>query len=110
MIIKKKNRKFRVGLPKNKISLTEVAHIFLKKDEMVTFFDQKLEYDFVKKNWGYYCTPSINSRLKKFGYKVAIVSSVVTNNIFILAVDKKKIKQFNEYKRKEKLRILKWLS
>ena len=26
------------------------------------------EYDFVKKNWGYYATPSINSRLKIFNF------------------------------------------
>ena len=63
MIIYKKNRKFKVG--EKNIVLKEVAKISLKKNELVTFFNKKVQYDIVKKDWGFYATPSINSRLIK---------------------------------------------
>ena len=62
-------RKFLVGKKKN-IRIKEVAFLKLKNNEQVVFncFYPK-KYDFVKKNWGYYATPSINSRLKNQGFK-----------------------------------------
>ena len=108
MKIEKKIRKFKVGI--SNIILKEVAKISLKHNEMVTFFNGKVEYDIVKKNWGYYATPSINSRLLKFGLKTCIIKSKVTNNIFIILVHKNKKKQFNKYLKDEKCKIIKWLS
>ena len=108
MKIKKRNRKFKVGI--NNIKLNEVAKISLKQNEMVTFFNGKIEYDIVKKNWGYYATPSINSRLLKFGFKTCIIKSKVTNNSFIILVEKNKKKQFNKYLKDEKCIVVKWLS
>jgi hypothetical protein len=35
--------------------------------------DDGKEYDVAKKDWGFYATPSMNGRLKKFGFKTAIV-------------------------------------
>ena len=70
MKIYKKERKFKVGI--NNIMLKEVAKISLNQNEMITFVKEKTEYDIVKKNWGYYATPSINSRLKKNGFKTAL--------------------------------------
>ena len=67
MKIEKKNRKFKVGI--NNIILTEAAKISLKQNELVTFVNGKTEYDIVKTGWGFYATPSINSRLLKFNLK-----------------------------------------
>ena len=50
-----------VRLKKNQLKLN------LKKDEQVTFkFLNNCEFDFVKKNWGAYVTPSLFKRCKKF--------------------------------------------
>ena len=71
MKIIKKNRTFKVGI--KKIILKEVAKIKLKENEMITFVSGKSEYDVVKKEWGYYATPSINGRLKMFNYSTALI-------------------------------------
>tara|TARA_B110000503_G_C6878160_1_gene301538 strand:- start:10 stop:336 length:327 start_codon:yes stop_codon:yes gene_type:complete len=108
MEINKKNRKFKVGI--NNITLNEVAKISLKSNEMITFVNGKIEYDIVKKNWGYYATPSINSRLLNFSLKTCIIKSKVTNNSFIILVQKNKKKEFNKYLKDEKCIVIKWLS
>ena len=108
MKIIKKNRIFKVGI--NNITLNEVAKISLKSNEMLTFVNGKVEYDIVKKNWGYYATPSINSRLLKFSLKTCIIKSKVTNNSFIILVQKNKKKEFNKYLKNESCIVVKWLS
>ena len=40
------------------------------------------EYDFVAKDWGFYASPSINDRLVREGFKVALVSNT-ENKIFM---------------------------
>ena len=108
MNIKKKNRKFKVGI--SNITLNEVAKISLKSNEMITLVNGKIEYDIIKKNWGYYATPSINSRLLKFDLKTCVIKSKITNNSFIILVLKNKKKEFNKYLKNEKCKIVKWLS
>ena len=106
MKIEKKNRKFKVGI--NNIVIKEVAKISLKQNEMVTFFNGKIEYDITKKNWGYYATPSINGRLKKEGFKTALVKNKL-NKYYIMVVDKKKIKIFINYCKIENQKIIEWI-
>ena len=108
MIIYKKNRKFKVG--EKNIVLKEVAKISLKKNELVTFFNKKVQYDIVKKDWGFYATPSINSRLIKFNLKTCLIKSQKTKNIFVLLVEKNKIDKFKKYLKDERCKIVKWLS
>lgn len=108
MKIEKKNRKFKVGI--NNIILTEAAKISLKQNEIVTFVNGKTEYDIVKKGWGFYATPSINSRLLKFNLRTCIIKSTVTKNSFIVLVQKDKEKKFRKYLKNEKCKIVKWMS
>ena len=69
MKIIKTNRNFIVGINK-RIKINHGANIYLNNDEQITFiFKNKQEYDVVKKNWGYYATPSINYRLKINSFK-----------------------------------------
>ena len=57
-------RKFFVGLKRN-IEIKDLGEVFLNDNEQVTFItEDNKRYDFVKKDWGYYGTPSINKRLK----------------------------------------------
>ena len=109
MRIKKKNRKFKVGLDKHFLTITHKADILLKKDEMINFKFGKSNFDFVKKNWGFYATPSIDKRLKREGFKTAIVKNSFSN-IYIMVVHRSKIKTFYKYCRDHKQKIIKWLS
>ena len=107
MKIYKKERRFKVGI--NNIILKEVAKISLNQNEMITFVSGKTEYDIVKKNWGYYATPSINGRLKTFGFKTFIVSNS-KKKIYIFLVHKNKINLFKNYIKKERNFIIKELT
>ena len=95
-IIKKiKPRIFKVGFDK-KISVKDFGRIYLKDHEQITFMDGKHEYDFGKKDWGYYSTPSINGRLKQNGYQVYLVKNV-HGKIYLMSVKNSKISNFKKY-------------
>ena len=105
---KKPERSFFVG--KNKeIKIEDCGSIQLDNDELITFLtkDNK-EWDVVKKNWGFYATPSINDRLYKQGYRCALVKNK-KGSLYIMLVDKNKLNKFNNYILKEDNHILMWL-
>ena len=104
MQVKRKKRSFIVGKNK-KIKITEKAIIKLGNNEQITFLNQNDEYDVVKKNWGYYCTPSINNRLKVNNFRSFIVSNK-KKNIFFMIANKKKINMFKKYLKSEENKIL----
>lgn len=109
MKIKIKNRKFLVGKKKN-IQIKDCAEINLRSNEQVTFTEKnKFEYDVTKKNWGFYSTPSINGRLKKFGLKCALIKNKNTQRLFVTLVEKSKLLEFKKYLKKENLELLIWL-
>jgi len=100
MKIVKLNRNFVVGGNKN-IYINEKAKIYLKNNEQVVFLDQSSQYEIVKKNWGFYATPSINKRLKKNKFRTFLVINK-KKNIYLMLVNKSKIKIFNNYLKNEK--------
>ena len=107
--IREKPRIFRVG-EKNNIKIKEVGFVYLKNNEQITIINEnKKNYDFVKKSWGYYATPSINGRLKNFGFRTFLVSNT-QKKIYIFLVNKDKIKLFKNYIKKEKIFIVKELT
>mgnify|MGYP001303450496 CR=1 FL=1 len=100
-------RKFIVG--SNKIEISHKLNLFLKDNEMITFITKdKNEYDVVKKDWGYYATPSINRRLRKNNFQTALVIND-KKHIFIMLVEKSKKRQFIKYLKSEKNKVLLWL-
>ena len=106
---KKQPRTFKVGL-KKEIMLHDCGEIELSHNEQLTFkSDGEKEYDFVRKAWGYYATPSINGRLKRNGFKVAIVVNELTGMKFVMAVEEDKEPEFNQYCRSETLKVVEWL-
>lgn len=110
MRIIKKNRLFKVGA-KKKITLKDVGSIKLNNNENVTFVGKNLkEYDVCKKSWGYYATPSINKRLKKFGYFAALVHNEILDTFFIHIVDSKDKKSFLKYLKSENMKLVCWLT
>ena len=108
MKISKKKRVFVVGSGKNILKIKHVADIKLNDNEQITIKYQKSNYDFVKKNWGFYATPSVNSRLKKEGFKTAVVKNQL-KRIFVMVVEKKKIQKFKKYCKDQNQEILFWL-
>ncbi|WP_075483173.1 hypothetical protein [Candidatus Pelagibacter communis] len=110
MKIKKRNRKFKVGRKKN-IILKDVGSIKLNDNENITFIDTNLrEYDVCKKNWGYYATPSLNKRVKKYGYIAGLVYNKKFKTFFIHLVDTRKKKIFKSYLKKENMKLICWLN
>ena len=110
LIKKTKVRKFKVGWDK-KITLKDVGSLYLNNDENITLknLNSKKEYDICKKDWGYYGIPSLNKRLKKFGYKAALVKNMILGTFGISIVDEEKKKDFLEYLKSQKMILLCWL-
>ncbi len=68
-------RVFRVGLNES-IEIKDCAHIKLEPDEQVTFLTESgAEYDVARKAWGFYATPSLNSRLQNFSLRGVLVKN-----------------------------------
>ena len=101
-------REFAVGINGN-IVIKDIGEIDLSDNEMVTFItDIGSRFDFVQKNWGFYATPSINSRLTKEGFKTALVQNKF-KQVYVMVVEKKKIEAFQKYCADENQTVLRWL-
>ena len=105
---KKPTRTFFVGKNKD-IKIEDCGSITLDSNDLITFLtkDNK-EWDVVKKNWGFYATPSINDRLFSQGFRCALVKNK-RGSTYIMLVDKNKLNKFNNYILKEDSRVLMWL-
>ncbi len=108
MKIAKIRRKFIAGKGKNQVQITHSANIKLKNNEQVTFIFKGNQHDFVKKNWGFYATPSINGRLKKQKFLTALVKNK-EKKIYIMVIHKTKIKEFRKYCEVHNQKIINWL-
>lgn len=101
-------RVFSVGSSAD-IDIKDCGKIFLDSDEQVTFVSSGGQgYDVVKKSWGYYATPSVNSRLKNEGFKTAIVKNS-KNQVYVMLIELNKIDEFITYCEKESQAIEFWL-
>lgn len=102
-------RKFTVGFKEHQVTLKDCAHIQLRADEQVTFLTEAGgEYDVARKAWGFYATPSINSRLLRCGLKTALVRNRL-GHLFVVLVKKGKEKLFQKYVKQEHLDVA-WLN
>ena len=107
ILIKKKSRKFTTGLKKKQV-IKDVGIIKIKNNEMVSFqAGNKKFHEVTRKNWGFYATQSINHRLKKI-FKTALVKNT-QGKIFLMLVEKDKIKKFKKYCLDERQIIIRWL-
>jgi hypothetical protein len=89
-------RAFEVG-HQNKITLYDCGRVELKPDEQVTFVTESgAEYDVARKSWGFYATPSLNSRLGRFGLRPILVLGL-ENKYFILFVEKGREVELKKY-------------
>lgn len=90
--------------------ILDLGKVQLAPNEMLSFQTKtNAEYDFVAKEWGFYASPSINSRLKKEGFKTALVMNEI-NNIYIMVVEENKLELFKIYlKENQNNRVICWL-
>ena len=106
----KKNppREFLVG-KEEQIVIKDCGSVSLKADEQITFItDLGKEYDVVRKDWGFYATPSINGRLRHFGFKTALVKNR-HDKFYVMLVEKEKIDEFEKYLDTEDNYLVSWL-
>ena len=101
-------RVFKVGSFDSSINLSHVIDLNLDPDEQVTLIgDNGGEFDICRKSWGYYATPSINHRLKDFGYRTCIVES--SGRRYLHLVEQEKINEYLNYLEEQRMKILFWL-
>ena len=94
----KKNppRTFSVGV-NNSITISDCGRINLNANEQVTFITANgKEYDFAAKSWGFYATPSVNSRLVKQGFKTALVKNTA-DQYYVMVVEDGYMEDFQKY-------------
>jgi|ERR1044071_5279692 hypothetical protein len=108
LVEKNPPRKFRVGL-KEQIEICDCGEIHLDPDEQVSFVTSSgKRHDFAAKSWGFYVTPSVNGRLKKEGFKTALVRNS-KGQYYVMVVEIERIGEFESYVQQEKNVVLEWL-
>ena len=109
VINKNPPREFMVGTHE-KFPMKDCAEIILEDDEQVTFkTNNGNEYDFAKKSWGYYASPSLNGRLITFDYRACLIRNKLSNRYFILVVEKNHEYDFYSYLKSESCEIIIWM-
>lgn len=89
-------REFEVGADK-KITISHAANIELEPNEQITFMSTNgSEVDFVRKEWGYYLTPSINKRLESFDLTTYLVQNS-RGHIYVMTIENGFMGSFLEY-------------
>ena len=101
-------RIFKVGLDET-IKISDCGSIHLEQNEQITFVTSSgKEHDFAAKSWGFYVTPSINGRLKKQGFKTALVKNS-SNKYYVMTVEVEQIDKFQAYIEIENQTVVEWL-
>jgi hypothetical protein len=86
----------------------DCARVYLESDEQVTFMKGDKEFDFASTEWGFYATPSINGRVKDFGFKTAVVLNE-QNRLYINIVEIEKVESFKKFIKNKGATIVCWL-
>jgi len=101
-------RRFEVGLS-TRVELLDCAHIELAPNEQVTFVTSAGgELDVVRKSWGFYATPSLNSRLVEKGLRAALVRNRL-ERYFIVLIERGREAEFEDYAAQEELTHVTWM-
>ena len=91
------------------VLLRDCGRIMLEPDELVTFVTESgAEYDVGRKVWGFYATPSLNGRLRSFGWRVALVRNPA-GRYYVLLLEAGRDGEFNEYLSREQQTLVCWL-
>lgn len=103
--LRKRPRVFTAG----GVKISDCGSVFLKPDELVTFVTPSgRRYDIAAKRWGFYATPSVNARLKKEGFRTALVRNG-NGRYFVMLVEKNRIDLFKSYLKRQGSAVREWL-
>ena len=106
--VKEPPRRFVVGFGE-RIELEDCGSVLLEPNEQVTFVTSDgAEYDVTRKDWGFYATPSLNSRLAGFGLRGVLVKNR-QGRFFVLLVEEGRDAEFWRYMQVEELVVVSWL-
>jgi hypothetical protein len=98
-------RVFEVGFGKP-IFIKDCGQIELEPDEQLTFVTAAgAEYDVARKSWGFYATPSLNSRLGQFGLQAVLIKNRL-QRYFVVLVEQGREPQFEDYLAAEGLSVV----
>jgi SAM-dependent methyltransferase len=102
-------RVFQVGRNRH-IEISHVADVSLEPDEQITFKTKSdTEYDVVRKDWGYYATPSTNGRLAAHNLNAALVVNT-SGKLYVMLVEQGHESDFQAYCDAEKQTLVSWLN
>jgi hypothetical protein len=101
-------RVFSVGTQAD-IRIRDSGDIHLDADEQVSFVvESGRRYDVVRKEWGFYATPSINGRLAGEGFRTALVQNA-QGLVYVVVVEFDKQDLFERHCQKEGQTVVEWL-
>lgn len=91
------------------IHMADCARIALEADEQVTFVTPSgAEYDVARKSWGFYATPSLDSRLARCNLRAALVkNSAGCHFIFLIEIGAEQ--DCRRYMDAERMQLIAWL-
>jgi hypothetical protein len=79
------------------VNLRDYGRIILENNDMISLVSENGKVcEITAKDWGFYLAPSINARLKKEGFKVALVKNR-EGKLFLNAVEADKMESFQTY-------------
>src|ERR1700690_3032113 len=91
------------------VTMKDCCAIALDDDEQVTFTTPGGgEYDVARKSWGFYATPSLNSRLPRFRLRAALAKSW-QDRYFVYLVEMGREAEFAKYLEDEQNHVVAWL-
>lgn len=102
-----RDRRFTVGR-EAPVEITHTHDLHPAPDEQITLCAEGAEYDVVRKDWGFYATPSVNGRLPRFGLRAALVENPEGLR-YVLLVHRHRLDEFNAYLHDQQMRVLQWL-
>jgi hypothetical protein len=101
-------RTFEVGFDRLGV-IHDCGRVELQPDEQVTFTTPRGgEYDVTRREWGFYATPSTNSRLASFGLRTVLTTNRL-GRAFVMLVESGHEKTFLAYAEADQLEIVAWL-
>lgn len=100
-------REFAVG----HITISHVADVELQPDEQLTLVTKSgTEFDVARKDWGYYATPSLNSRLPAHGLRAVLaIGGETPPRMCLMLVESGHEAEFERYLEEQGMSVAAWL-
>ena len=99
----------RVFQPASGIAISDCGDVHLAADEQVTMVTASgRRMDVAAKDFGFYATPSVNGRLKREGFKTALVRNTA-GQVYVMVVEQERMDRFDAYCAAGNQTVLEWL-